>query len=410
MAFLALLLSLCFALPAPRSRAALEDAGARAPEAVEPALGGLFTAPVLPEISLISLGDISGSGLAPLSRTAAPEAAIARVQDLPPERAPEMESPKAAGAQVLSAPDPFPQAPPAALASASALVHGRAGSLGSTRENTGRVFDGGRPLDALASGGAAAEAAIQPAAAQPALLAGPTGLVRAPDMKAGLARLRESSYPIDRGVGRLIQAISRAHPELPISPERVFLVRDAELLESLGLPEDAAGAARIITDGRAEAPVVLIAARHGVQADRLVEFAVHEAVHLMDGGILRVPNERALSHLFAEGWTQKRAVDMANDVLPSLGLPKTPGRAYRKEIALSEAFAARHGTAALNGLVREGKDDDLRRAMGSRWNFALELSRSGAPREKKLNALIALISAPSFGPAEEKFLRDYLGL
>ncbi len=250
----------------------------------------------------------------------------------------------------------------------------------------------------------------RPDSADEILSAGDTGVVRTPDVAAGLEFLRESSYPLDPQVARFIEAIRKEHPELPVSPERVFLIRDPAVLARLGLPEAAGGAARILTDGRAEIPVVLIAAAHGVPADQFVEFTVHEAVHLMDGGILRVPNGRVLSHFFAEGWTQKRAVEKANDVLPRLGLPRTPSRAYRKEVALADAFLARHGASALDELVRAGSDEGLRRALGSRWDFAVAISRCPAPREKKLNALIALVNAPSFGPAEENALRDYLNL
>ncbi|MDE2491165.1 MAG: hypothetical protein KGM24_09970, partial [Elusimicrobia bacterium] len=244
----------------------------------------------------------------------------------------------------------------------------------------------------------------------PAVAATGNGLLRAPTVAAGLEALRAGSYPLHPEVARLVQAIRARHPGLPISPDRVFLVHDRALLQALELPEEAAGAARIVTDGKTEVPVVVIVALNGVPADQFVEFSVHEAVHLMDDGILRVPHDAQLLHFFAEGWTQKRAVDMANGVLDGLGLARTPGRAYHKEIALIEAFSAAHGTAALDSLVRTGSESDLRRALGPRWVMAERIASARAPREKRLNALIALVNAGSYGPAEERALADYLNL
>ncbi|NNN04672.1 MAG: hypothetical protein HKL90_02100 [Elusimicrobia bacterium] len=262
---------------------------------------------------------------------------------------------------------------------------------------------------ALAPAFAAAPGLSGAASAAP-VAATANGLVRAPDVDAGLAALRRASYPESEEVARLVAAIKEAHPELPISAQNLFLIRDPAMLAQLDIPESAAGAARIVTDGRREAPVVILVAAHGVALDAFVEFAVHEAVHLMDDGILRVGHDQLLKHFFAEGWTQMRAVTLANDALSALGRPLTPGHAYHKEIALVDVFSNRHGTSALDALVREGSDAGLRAALGARWDLAGRLASAPAAREKRLNALIALVNADAVGPEDERALLDYVGL
>lgn len=254
----------------------------------------------------------------------------------------------------------------------------------------------------------AAPAAVAAAAAP--VVATANGLVRAPDVGAGLAALRRASYPESEEVARLVAAIKAVHPELPISSQNLFLIRDPAMLAQLEIPESAAGAARIVTDGRREVPVVILVASRGVALDAFVEFAVHEAVHLMDGGILRVGHDQLLKHFFAEGWTQTRAVTLANDALSALDRPLTPGHAYHKEIALVDVFSNRHGTSALDALVREGSDAGLREALGARWDLAGRLASAPAAREKRLNALIALVNADAVGPEDERALLDYVGL
>ncbi|HEX4046781.1 MAG TPA: hypothetical protein VH309_03055 [Elusimicrobiota bacterium] len=249
-------------------------------------------------------------------------------------------------------------------------------------------------------------------AAAPAFAATENGLIRTPDASVGLAELRRASYDMHPQVAEIVARINAAHPELPISAENLFLVRDLDVLRRLEIPEEAAGAARILFDGKREIPVVILVAAHPVGIDNFVEFGVHEAVHLMDDGILRVPHDAELKHFFAEGWTQKRAVDMANEVLAGLGRPATPGKAYHKEIELVNAFIALHGSAALDELVRTGSDTGMRAALGARWDLAERVvSGDGgakAPRERRLNALIALVNAKSVGPDEERALLDYV--
>jgi len=256
---------------------------------------------------------------------------------------------------------------------------------------------------------AAPSAAAAPA---PEISATENGLIRTPDVAAGLAALRRGSYETHPQIEAIVAKINALRPELPITARNLFLVRDPEVLRRLEIPEDAAGAARIVSDGRAEVPVVILAASRPVPLDSFVEFAVHEAVHLMDDGILRVRHDQELKHFFAEGWTQKRAVVLANEILAGLGRPAVPGSAYHKEIALTEAFIARHGSAALDRLVREGSDEGMRRALGARWDLAARLvSGDGArpaSRERRLDALIALVNAEKIGPDEERVLLDYV--
>jgi hypothetical protein len=257
-----------------------------------------------------------------------------------------------------------------------------------------------------------APAAAAPALAPAALSATDNAMIRTPDVAQGLAALRAASHDIHPQVEELVGRINAAHPQLPISAKNLFLVRDLEVLRRLELPEDAAGAARILFDGRSEVPVVILVAAHPIGVDNFVEFGVHESVHLMDDGILRVRHDEELKHFFAEGWTQRRAVVMANDVLAGLGRPATPGKAYHKEIELVNAFIALHGSDALDELVRTGSDEGMRRALGARWDIALRVvSGDGGPkaaRAKRLDALIALVNAKSVGPADEQALLDYV--
>lgn len=237
-------------------------------------------------------------------------------------------------------------------------------------------------------------------------------MIRAPDMAAGLAELRRASYETHPEIERIVARVNALRPELPLSAKNLFLVRDRELLARLGIPEDAAGAARIVSDGKSETPIVILAATRPVPLDAFVEYAVHESVHLMDDGILRVRHDQELKHFFAEGWTQKRAVVMANQILADLGRPATPGTAYHREIAMVEAFIARHGEGPLDELVRTGSDAGLRRALGDRWDLASRLiSGDGAapgPRRRRLDALTALINAERVGADEERVLLDYV--
>lgn len=263
----------------------------------------------------------------------------------------------------------------------------------------------------IAQAVAALPAAGAPASA-PVLAGTETGLIQTHDVAAGLAALRAASHPMHPQVEEIVARIKAARPELPISAENLFLVRDLNLLRELGIPEDAAGAARIVSDGRTEVPVVILVAARPVGIDNFVEFGVHEAVHLMDDGILRVRHDEELKHFFAEGWTQRRAVAMANEVLKDLGRPETPGKAYHQEIALVDAFIALHGSAALDELVRTGSDAGMREALGERWDLAGRvISGDGgakASRERRLNALIALVQAKSVGADEERGILDYV--
>jgi hypothetical protein len=255
-------------------------------------------------------------------------------------------------------------------------------------------------------------AAAAPALASPPLAATDSGLIRTPDVAQGLAELRRASHDMHPQVEELVARIKAARPELPITTDNLFLIKDPEILRRLEIPEEAAGAARILTDGRTEVPIVILVAAHPIGIDNFVEFGVHEAVHLMDDGILRVRHDEELKHFFAEGWTQRRAVTMANEVLAGLGRPETPGHAYHKEIELVDSFIALHGSEALDELVRTGSDAGMRAALGDRWDLAGRLvsgdGRPRADRAHRLDALIALVNAKSVGPAEERALLAYV--
>lgn len=255
---------------------------------------------------------------------------------------------------------------------------------------------------------ASAPSAAAVASNAPFLTGSENGLIHAADVDSALAGLRAASYASHSDVEMLVAHIKAVRPDLPISDRNLFLVRDRETLDRLGIPEDAAGAARIVTDGVREVPIVILVAVKPVGLDRFVEFSVHEAVHLMDDGILRVNHDQLLKHWFAEGWTQKRAVEIANQILGSLGRPRTEGLAYHKEIALVEAFIARHGVEPLERLVRTGSDEGLRAALGDRWDLLASLVEGAASREKRLNAMLGAVSAPAVSAEADAFLRDYV--
>ena len=255
-------------------------------------------------------------------------------------------------------------------------------------------------------------AGVAPSAAAPArpLVGTGNGVIMTSSLEEGVAELRLGSHEIHPEVAKLIAQIKAARPELPISTENLFMVKDRELLLRLGLPEEAAGAARILSDGRQELPVIILVAVRGVSPEQFIERAVHEAQHILDDGILRVGHNEDLKHFFAEGWTQRRALAKANEILAGLGRPTTSGGGYSQEVSLADVFTSAHGTEGLEELVRSGSDEALRRALGSRWTLAARLASSSAVRERRLNALIALVTAASVGPAEERQLLDYLGV
>ena len=245
---------------------------------------------------------------------------------------------------------------------------------------------------ALAPGPAPVAAAAQPE----------TSVVRVQDVARALADLRAASYPRHEDSDRLLAALAAAHPGLPLDPDRVFLVKDEAALAAYGIPSVAAGAARIVSDGRAEAKIVILVAPRGVSLDDFVEYAVHEAVHLRDDGILRISHERFVEHWLAEGYTQLRSHAMANDSLRALGRPERPNAAYSREVALVRAFIARHGEAPLRELVETGRDDGLRRALGENWQKLLELGAAdprGTQRQRDwfLRLAAFMLEHPDFG-------------
>ena len=243
--------------------------------------------------------------------------------------------------------------------------------------------------------GAAAAAQAQPE----------TGVVRVADLDGALSALRAASFPRHEDTDALVERLAKEHPELPLTPELVFLVKDRKALAAYGIPEVAAGAARIVSDGRSERKVVILAAPRGVGLDDFVEYSIHEAVHLRDDAVLRIPHERFVEHWLAEGWTQLRSHEMANRSLKSLGRPQRPNAAYSAEVALVKAFIARHGEAPLAELVERGSDAGLRRALGERWDGLLALAAEDpgkAVRQRPyfLELIQVVVEHPEFGPLD----------
>lgn len=253
------------------------------------------------------------------------------------------------------------------------------------------------------------------AAAPPApLKATENGFVETANMEAGLHLLREASHPMEPNVVDLLGRISQRHPGLPLDPERVFLMKDRAVLDMLDLPSDAAGAARVLSDGKRQEKVILLVAPKGITADDFVEFVIHEALHLMDGGILHVENNRAIEHWLAEGYTQLRAHEMANASLEALGRHARKNPAYDQEVALVRTFISKHGTPALEDLVRNGSSAGLKAALGERWKYVKRLmafdNRSMKMRADLLSVLYAVIMTPGFGEEHFAHLIDRFGL
>jgi hypothetical protein len=241
-----------------------------------------------------------------------------------------------------------------------------------------------------------------------------TGIIETGHIETALKALREASHSLEPNILDLLKRISEHHPELPLKAERVFLIKDQAMMDMLGLPSDAAGAARILSDGKRQEPIILLVAPKGIAADDFVEFVIHEAVHLMDGGILYVENERAIEHWLAEGYTQQRAHEMANASLEKLGRHARKNPAYNQEVNLAEAFISKYGTAALEDLVQNGSSKSLQAVLGDKWVYVKRLmefdNRSMQKRANLLNALYAVIMTPDFKEEQFAYLVKHFGL
>lgn len=240
------------------------------------------------------------------------------------------------------------------------------------------------------------------------------GIVETEDVDEGLKALRDASHPIEPNIVDLLNRISEHHPGLALNAERVFLIKDQSMLDMLDLPSDAAGAARVLSDGKRQAPVIILVAPKGIAVDDFVEFVIHEAVHLMDGGILHVENSRALEHWLAEGYTQLRAHEMADESLERLGRHARKNPAYDQEVGLARAFISQYGTQALSELVEKGSSRGLETALGKRWAYVERLMRfesnSMTKRKNLLNALYAVVMTPDFGEEQFAYLVKHFGL
>ncbi len=240
------------------------------------------------------------------------------------------------------------------------------------------------------------------------------GIVETDDVEEGLRALREASHPLEPNVVDLLGRIKEHHPELPLDAERIFLVKDQNVVDMLDLPSDAAGAARILSDGERRENVILLVAPTGIPVDDFIEFVIHEAVHLMDGGILHVEHRRAIEHWLAEGYTQLRAHEMANESLTRMGRHARKNPAYGQEVSLAKAFISKYGEAALEDLVRNGSNEGLGSALGARWRYVERLmafdSGSRHKRENLLNALYAVLMSPDFGDDQFAYLVDRFSL
>jgi hypothetical protein len=221
-----------------------------------------------------------------------------------------------------------------------------------------------------------------------------TAVVRVASVDQALTDLRRASFERHPDTDALIAKLALQHPGLPLDAERLFIVRDVSVLSGYGIPPEAAGAARIVSDGRREEKVVILVAPHGVALDDFVEYSIHEAVHLQDDGILRLPHSRFLEHWLAEGYTQLRAHRMANKSLLSLGRQERPNPAYSLEVAAAEALIALHGEEGLRALVTRGDTSVLARDLGARWETLSDWAYKGKRprREDFLQSMRAMLS------------------
>ncbi len=241
-----------------------------------------------------------------------------------------------------------------------------------------------------------------------------TGIIETDDVETGLQALREASHPLDAAGLDLLAKIKEHHPELPLDADRIFLIKDQAMLDTLNLPADAAGAARVLSDGKRQENIILLVAPKGIAADNFVEFVIHEAVHLADGGILHVENARAIEHWLAEGYTQLRAHEMANESLALMGRPTPENPAYDQEVKLVEKFISKYGDEAMKDLVRNGSNKGLQTALGERWKYVKRLmefdNRSTHKRTNLLNALYGVLLSPEFGEAQFTYLVNRFSL
>jgi hypothetical protein len=335
---------------------------------------------------------------APL-RAPAPASGFQDAQHLAPLSSPAAALPaRAAGLPAREAALPAPDArkTPAARAQLAAAE--------SRPEGAARRFDGA----------AVSAAPAAPADEAPALAETENGVVLTPSLAAGLAALRAASHPMTPEAASLIRTLAAHHPGLPLSPERVFLIKDRATLAALGLPEDAGGAARLLSDGANEIKVVLLAAVQPLSYDEFVEFSIHEAVHLADEGILRLPHDAGPAHWLAEGWTQLRSHAMANRSLELLGRPPRSGwQAYTQEVELVQRFAERHGSGTLDALVRSGDERPLRAALGTDWDFVKSLwarhqAGERVRRARFLEALTAIARHDGLTEGDRRAVTDFL--
>ncbi len=287
------------------------------------------------------------------------------------------------GAPAAAAPTPVPTA--LAAIQPSVATPDKAGS-DALRASAAALFDGAGKLSLTA-------AAVEPE----------TSVVAVANLDAALKTLRAASHPRHETTDGVLAKLSALYPDLPLSPDFVFLVRDPAALAPYGIPSAAAGAARILSDGRDERKVILLVAGQGVSLDDFIEYSLHEAVHLKDDGILRLPHERFVEHWFAEGYTQLRAHSMANAGRRALGRPERANGAYSREVAVIERLIAKYGEAPLKLLVETGSDAGLRRTLGRRWQDLLALAhenRSSTQRQRDYFLRLAevVIAHPEFGP------------
>lgn len=227
--------------------------------------------------------------------------------------------------------------------------------------------------------------------------------VAVPDVPAALAGLRAASFPRDAFLDEVIGRLVERHPGLPLSPERLFIVRDVDALEPYVVPDHAAGAARLLSDGKEEAKIVILRSPKGVSLPDFIERSIHEALHLKDGAVLKVSYDRLVEHAFIEGYTQLRTRRMADRSLADFGLPPTKNPAYEHEIALVEAFIKAHGEAPLKLLVETGGAEGMEAALGERWRGLVALAAADLKSTRRRSDYFArlaqsVVEHEEFGP------------
>lgn len=176
----------------------------------------------------------------------------------------------------------------------------------------------------------------------------------------------------DAALDRLVREAAGLNRDLPLDPDRVFLIRkEPELLRLLRLDAGDAGAARTLDDGKRSLSILIVSlpARGRIAPEALVETLLRQAVHAGESGSPRVPAGHTLERWILEGHTQRRIQARMARAAPALRLNGPPEARQAPESRLARALVASIGEAPLQRLAASADASALRQALGPRWTY-----------------------------------------